>query len=66
MTNDVSTEPLVTLGELAGRLSVSTRTLRRWREHGMPTYSVGATVRFRVSEVEAWMRGTTGDDKAAA
>lgn len=50
-------EPLVTVKQLATHLNVSDRTLHNWRARGMPHYLLpGATLRFRVSEVEEWLR----------
>lgn len=56
--NTPTLEPFVTIDQLASHLSVSTKTLRRWRDEGMPHYMRGSTLRFRVSEVEDWMRRT--------
>lgn len=58
-------EPLVTVDQLAAHLDVHPRTLRRWRDRGMPHYMRGATIRFRVSEVEDWLRrnGRDGEDE---
>lgn len=66
MSEPATIEPLVTIEELAARLQVSSRTLRRWRDEGMPHYTRGATLRFRVSEVEEWMRGNGDGTEAAA
>jgi excisionase family DNA binding protein len=57
MTVPVAPEPLVTIDELARHIGVATKTIRRWRAYGLPFYGgAGTTLRFRVSEVEAWMR----------
>jgi excisionase family DNA binding protein len=53
----MTVEPLVTVDYLASHVGVSTRTLRSWyRDKGMPHYAHGKSVRFRLSEVEEWMR----------
>jgi excisionase family DNA binding protein len=62
------TEPLITVRELAGYLAVSPDTVLDWFEAGkLPgsrlTGRVGAPVRFRRSEVEAWLeQGRRGPD----
>ncbi len=66
MTVPAPTEPFVTVDELAEHIGVTTRTLRRWRDQGMPHYMRGATLRFRVSEVEAWLRQNEPSAGAAA
>jgi excisionase family DNA binding protein len=40
---------------LADHLGVSTRTIKSWRERGLPGRKVGRTVMFELSEVEAWI-----------
>ena len=60
-------EPLVTKAELARHLAVSPRTIERWQRHGMPVRRLWtrrrdgrAPVRYRVSEVMAWLEGDDG------
>ncbi len=48
-----TTEPFVTLRECARRLGVSTCSLWRWQ---IPGHSLGGRRRFRISEVEAYLR----------
>jgi len=53
-------EPWVTESIVARHYHVSTRTVRRWREAGMPSKMLGSCRRFRLSEIEAWhARGDT-------
>jgi excisionase family DNA binding protein len=61
-TPTATPEPFVTADELAAHLNVTPRTLRRWRDDGMPHYLRGSTLRFRVSEVEEWMRAAQPAD----
>jgi hypothetical protein len=47
-------EPWVPESIVARHYDVSTRTVRRWREAGMPSRMMGSSRRFRLSEIEAW------------
>jgi phage terminase Nu1 subunit (DNA packaging protein) len=47
--------PLVRAGVLADHFDVTERTIRRWRELGMPSHGGrGRTRRYRISECEVW------------
>ena len=49
-------DQVVTRAELADLLHVSTDTVDRWREDGMPWHPWGRRlVRFRVREVNEWL-----------
>lgn len=50
--------PYQTERQIAERLGVTTRTLRRWRKlpDPPPCYRVGCRYRYRIEEVEAWLR----------
>ena len=50
-------DELLTARELAAELKVSLRTLERWRAQGIgPVYvRLGRTVRYRRSDVNAWL-----------
>ncbi len=50
-------EPALTLSELAARLSVSVQTIYDLRSQGRGPrgFRVGRQLRFRVSEIEAWL-----------
>jgi RNA polymerase primary sigma factor len=54
------TEPVLSIEELAKRFNVSTKTISRWREHGLVAqrYTVGGRKRvgFLASAVEGFMR----------
>jgi excisionase family DNA binding protein len=54
---NVTPEPWVTLEETAQHLGVSTDTVHRWiRAKGIPVHRMGRQWRFKVSEVDAWVR----------
>ena len=51
-------EPLVDIQAVADFLGVTVSRLRKWRERGampFPAFAVGRAVRFRLSDVEAWL-----------
>jgi excisionase family DNA binding protein len=52
-----ATEPAMTLSELAAYLSVSTQALYDLRSQGRGPrgFRVGRQLRFRLSEIEAWL-----------
>lgn len=55
--------PRVTKAEVAAHFAVSTRTITRWMDRGLPfekPYEYGA-VRFVIVECEAWMRRRRGN-----
>jgi excisionase family DNA binding protein len=54
------TDRLLTTREVATFLGLSPETvLRRWRAGQLPGYRLGSNVlRFRESELEAWLEGT--------
>jgi excisionase family DNA binding protein len=65
----VSTEPWVTLAQVAEHLQVSQDTVHRWREtKALPAHRVGRVWRFKLSEVDEWVRSGTAaesDDRGA-
>jgi len=42
---------------LAAQLGVTPRTIKTWREHGLPGRRVGREVMFDLAEVERWIDG---------
>ncbi len=60
------TEPLLTLSELAARLSVSVQTLYDLRSKGRGPrgFRIGRELRFRRSEVDAWLGRLEAADEA--
>jgi excisionase family DNA binding protein len=52
-----SVEPLITTRQLATLWCQSPRwVLRMVKEHSLPHYVLGGTLRYRTSEVEAWLQ----------
>jgi len=50
-------EPWVSLEEVARHLGVSQDTVHRWlRRRGMPAHKVGRLWKFKVSDVDDWVR----------
>ena len=55
--NQTSVAPYVTKLQIADYLQLRPRTIDRWMTEGMPHYRLGARrTRFKISEVEEWMR----------
>jgi hypothetical protein len=51
-------EPFVDQRTLAAELMVSVSTVRKWTAEGMPAHRwAKRTIRYRVSEVLAWLEG---------
>ncbi|TQK72900.1 AlpA family transcriptional regulator [Nocardioides sp. SLBN-35] len=59
-------ESVLTLSELAERLHVPAQTLYDLRSHGRGPrgFRVGRELRFRSSEIEAWLAWLEADDAA--
>jgi len=59
-----SLEPVLTLSELAVRLCVSVQTLYDLRSQGRGPHGfrVGRQLRFRASEIDAWLARLEGAD----
>lgn len=50
-------EKWVNLEDIADHLSVSTDTVRNWIKDGkLPFYKAGKRYKFKISEVDAWLR----------
>lgn len=60
-----SREPWVTSEEICTYLRISPNTLTRWiLARGMPAHRVGRSLRFKVAEVDVWIRsGAAAEDK---
>ncbi|MBX3638971.1 MAG: helix-turn-helix domain-containing protein [Nitrosomonas sp.] len=53
----MTTEPWVTAEQVAQQLDIVKDTVYRWHEHkGLPAHKVGRLWKFRLSEVDAWVR----------
>ena len=51
-------EPWLSLENIARHLGVSQDTIHRWiRKRGMPAHQIGRLWKFKVSEVDDWVRG---------
>ena len=57
-TAETSPEKWVNLEDIAEHLSVSTDTVRNWIKDGkLPFYRAGKRYKFKISEVDEWLRG---------
>ncbi len=53
----MSTEPWVSVDDAAKHLSVARDSVYRWIEHrGLPAHKVGRLWKFKLSEVDEWVR----------
>ena len=60
-------EPWVSLEEIARHLGVSQDTVHRWlRGRGMPAHKVGRLWKFKVSDVDDWVRAGRADSQDSA
>lgn len=58
-----SEEGWVNIGEVASHLSVGRDSIYRWVDaKGFPAHKVGRLLRFRLSEVDEWVRTGGGRD----
>lgn len=54
---DNNVEKWVNLEDIAEHLSVSKDTIRAWMKEGkLPVYRAGKRYKFKISEVDAWVR----------
>ena len=60
-------EKWVNLEDIADHLSVSTDTVRNWIKDGkLPFYKAGKRYKFKISEVDDWIRSGGAADKNAS
>ena len=62
-------EQWVSVEQIAKHLNVKTYTIYKWLERkGMPAHKVGRLWRFKISEIDAWVRsgGSTAGAQAGA
>ena len=59
-------ERWVDVDKVAAHLSVSRDTVYRWIEKGLPARRAGRLLRFRLSEIDAWILRSNPADAAAA
>ncbi len=63
----MTTEPWVTLAQVADHLQVSQDTVHRWMDQkGLPASRVGRVWRFKLSEVDEWIRQGGSSDPGQA
>ena len=63
----MSTEPWVSVDDVAKHLSVAKDSIYRWIEQkGLPSHKVGRLWKFKLSEVDDWVRagGAKADETA--
>jgi excisionase family DNA binding protein len=51
-------DDLLTPKELAGKLKISIRTVRRWEHLGMPAHRRRRLARYPLAQVREWMKAT--------
>jgi excisionase family DNA binding protein len=51
-------ENYLTMNELIKHLKVTRTSINRWINKGMPSVKLGTLRRFKVSEVENWLRNS--------
>lgn len=57
ITSEATPEKWVNLEDIAEHLSVSTDTVRNWIKDGkLPFYRAGKRYKFKISEVDEWLR----------
>jgi excisionase family DNA binding protein len=63
----LTTEPWVTLQQVAEHLQVSEDTIHRWMQlKGMPAHRAGRYWRFKLSQVDAWIEsGDAAEQKSS-
>ena len=54
----VKSAPFLTAADIAKRLQVDAKTVRRWREAGQlpPALEVGGIIRWRAEDIDAWLQ----------
>ena len=61
----MTTEPWVTLQEVADHLKVSEDTVHRWiATRSMPAHRIGRVWRFKLSQIDAWVENGEADKTA--
>ena len=62
----MSTEPWISVEDVAKHLGVSKDSVYRWIDHGgLPAHKVGRLWKFRLSEIDEWVRaGGTDTDSS--
>lgn len=61
----MSTEPWVTAIDVSQHLGVVKDTVYRWRErNSLPAHKIGRLWKFKLSEVDAWVRASGSHELA--
>ena len=63
MGND-KIERWYSMNEIAEYLGITRDTVLAWIKNGMPGVKVGRTWKFKISEVDAWMRSNNKQQKS--
>ena len=54
---EMKTEPLIDINELAQALNIGVHWIRKHKSvSGLPFYKLGSSVKFRLSEVDQWIK----------
>ncbi len=62
----MNNEPWVSIDAIARHLDVSKDTVYRWLDHReMPGHKVGRQWKFKISEVDVWVRAAKASDGAS-
>lgn len=60
---DRMTEPWVSVEDVARHLGVAKDSVYRWIEaRGLPAHRIGRLWKFKLSEIDAWVRGGGADE----
>lgn len=62
MGND-KIERWYSMNEIAEYLGITRDTVLAWIKNGMPGVKFGRTWKFKISEVDAWMRSNKSEEK---
>ena len=58
------TEPWTSVEDIARHLGVAKDSIYRWIDRrGMPAHSIGRHWKFKISEVDEWVRDGSADDR---
>ncbi len=64
MDNEINIEKWSTLKEIQDHLGVGRETILQWiAKRNMPAYKVGGLWKFKISEVDEWIRSGGADDR---
>jgi len=52
----------LTTKDLEEKYRVSRATIKKWRDKGMPFYTIDGTIRFKDAEIEQWVNKQNNRD----